>query len=207
MLLDTSAHQKRQHIASHSIGSVADTIIAGTKRPLWMDGFAQVCVLYSIYADFRSIVFFQVTKQVSRPKTGCIYMIASRSSSKSAASKSHLQKSKAISYLTPMSGTHASSGEQIQSVSPVLSLLILVLYSIPDEYSGEVPLAFIALSDEAVQRVQADPGEERKIKAGVAKHVADAKIAYKHLVGGVQVVDVIPKNPRRVSWFGRRVLV
>jgi 4-coumarate--CoA ligase len=44
--------------------------------------------------------------------------------------------------------------------------------------------------------VKADQAEEDKIKASVAKYVADTKVAYKHLVGGVHFVDEIPKNPR-----------
>ena len=58
-----------------------------------------------------------------------------------------------------------------------------------------------------------DPAEVARIKASIAKvslsprpntrpptdmssqHVADAKVQYKHLAGGVEFIDVIPKNP------------
>ncbi|GBE87735.1 Acyl-CoA ligase easD [Sparassis crispa] len=66
---------------------------------------------------------------------------------------------------------------------------------IPDEYRGEIPLAFVALSAGAAERVKKNPALAREIKASLVKYVADAKIDYKHLAGGVEFVDVIPKNP------------
>jgi hypothetical protein len=57
-------------------------------------------------------------------------------------------------------------------------------------------MAFVVLSAPAVARVQADPAEAARIKAALVRHVADVKIAYKHLAGGVQFVNDIPKNPR-----------
>jgi 4-coumarate--CoA ligase len=59
-------------------------------------------------------------------------------------------------------------------------------------------MAFVVLSAPAVACVQADPAEAARIKAALVRHVADVKIAYKHLAGGVQFVDDIPKNPRCV---------
>lgn len=66
---------------------------------------------------------------------------------------------------------------------------------IPDDFSGELPLAFVALSDAALQRVKTEPAEAERIKAALIKHVADAKVEYKRLAGGVEFIDVIPKNP------------
>ncbi|KAF7346115.1 Phenylacetyl-CoA ligase [Mycena sanguinolenta] len=66
---------------------------------------------------------------------------------------------------------------------------------IPDEYSGEVPLAFVVLSADAAARVKADPSVLKGIKASILKHVADNKVAYKHLAGGVEFVESIPKTP------------
>ena len=40
---------------------------------------------------------------------------------------------------------------------------------IPDEYSGEVPLAFVTLSQDAQTRVRRDPSEADKIKASIMK--------------------------------------
>lgn len=40
---------------------------------------------------------------------------------------------------------------------------------IPDEYSGEVPLAFVALSDTALERVKRDPSEAARIKEALKK--------------------------------------
>ncbi|KAJ7897114.1 phenylacetyl-CoA ligase, partial [Mycena olivaceomarginata] len=66
---------------------------------------------------------------------------------------------------------------------------------IQDEYNGEVPLAFIVLRGDAQKRVSTNPREGEKLKAELKKHVADAKIAYKRLAGGVVFIDAIPKNP------------
>ncbi|KZT30745.1 amp dependent CoA ligase [Neolentinus lepideus HHB14362 ss-1] len=66
---------------------------------------------------------------------------------------------------------------------------------IPDDYSGEVPLAFVVPHVRAMERVKDDPSEAERIKASIAKHVADRKVNYKHLSGGVEFIDSIPKNP------------
>ncbi|KAH9915887.1 amp dependent CoA ligase [Fomitopsis serialis] len=65
----------------------------------------------------------------------------------------------------------------------------------PDEYSGEVPYAFIVPSPDAHERIKKDPAEGDKIKAAVIKHVADNKVHFKRLTGGVEFIDVIPRNP------------
>lgn len=66
---------------------------------------------------------------------------------------------------------------------------------VPDDYSGEVPLAFVVLSKEAVQMVEKDPKQAESVKALICKHVSDTKVRYKWLDGGVEFVDIIPKNP------------
>ncbi|OCH94572.1 amp dependent CoA ligase [Obba rivulosa] len=65
---------------------------------------------------------------------------------------------------------------------------------IPDEYSGELPYAFVVLSGDAQQRVKKYPAEAVKIKEALCKRVSDTKIAYKHLAG-VEFIEAIPKNP------------
>lgn len=66
---------------------------------------------------------------------------------------------------------------------------------ISDSYSGELPMAFVVLHPNAVKRIALDPAEVERVKASITKHVADNKVAYKHLAGGVEFVDIIPKNP------------
>ncbi|KAG2153049.1 uncharacterized protein EDB93DRAFT_239065 [Suillus bovinus] len=66
---------------------------------------------------------------------------------------------------------------------------------IPDSYSGELPMAFVVLHPNAVKRIALDSAEVGRVKASITKHVADNKIAYKHLAGGVEFLDAIPKNP------------
>ncbi|KAJ6509017.1 amp dependent CoA ligase [Mycena sanguinolenta] len=63
---------------------------------------------------------------------------------------------------------------------------------IPDDYSGEVPRAYVVLTEVAASKAKLDP---EPIKASIAKLVADNKIKYKHLAGGVMFVPLIPKNP------------
>ncbi|KAI6030702.1 hypothetical protein F5J12DRAFT_954393 [Pisolithus orientalis] len=64
---------------------------------------------------------------------------------------------------------------------------------IPDEYSGELPVAFVVLRQEAGKRAQ-DSSAAHEIKSSIAKHVSDHKAAYKRLAR-VEFVDSIPKNP------------
>ncbi|EJD03679.1 acetyl-CoA synthetase-like protein [Fomitiporia mediterranea MF3/22] len=66
---------------------------------------------------------------------------------------------------------------------------------IPDDYSGEVPLAFVMLDARAAQRARRSNAEAEKIKKSIMKHVSDSKVPYKWLKGGVEFIDVIPKNP------------
>ncbi|KAH9044383.1 amp dependent CoA ligase [Lactarius pseudohatsudake] len=66
---------------------------------------------------------------------------------------------------------------------------------VPDDFSGEVPLAFVVLSVEAAKKASGSEAAATKIKASIAKHVADHKVAYKKLAGGVEFIDTIPKNP------------
>ncbi|EIW53371.1 amp dependent CoA ligase [Trametes versicolor FP-101664 SS1] len=65
---------------------------------------------------------------------------------------------------------------------------------IPDEYSGELPLAFIVPSADAQARMDAGPRGQDDVRKAILKHVADHKTSYKHLVG-LEFIDVIPKNP------------
>ncbi|KAG1739568.1 hypothetical protein EDB19DRAFT_1635717 [Suillus lakei] len=66
---------------------------------------------------------------------------------------------------------------------------------IQDEYSGELPLAFVVLRPEAAKRVEESLPAADEVKASIMKHVADNKVGYKKLAGGVEFIDVIPKNP------------
>ncbi|KAM6498476.1 amp dependent CoA ligase [Amanita muscaria] len=67
--------------------------------------------------------------------------------------------------------------------------------SILDEYSGELPLAYIVPSPSIAARVTGDPAESRKFKEALIKYVAETKTHYKRLAGGVELIDAIPKNP------------
>ncbi|GJE94284.1 amp dependent CoA ligase [Phanerochaete sordida] len=66
---------------------------------------------------------------------------------------------------------------------------------VPDEYSGELPLAFIVPSHDANERMKESSSEAEKVKRAIMKHVEDHKVYYKRLAGGVYFVDSIPKNP------------
>ncbi|OCH89308.1 acetyl-CoA synthetase-like protein, partial [Obba rivulosa] len=61
---------------------------------------------------------------------------------------------------------------------------------VTDDYSGELPLAFVVLDPNADERIKSNPAEAEKIK-----YVADAKVQYKHLAGGVEFIEAIPKSP------------
>ncbi|KAI0363875.1 acetyl-CoA synthetase-like protein [Pilatotrama ljubarskyi] len=64
----------------------------------------------------------------------------------------------------------------------------------PDEYSGELPFAFVALKDGVRARVAKDAKEEQRVCEAIIKYVADNKTQYKWLAG-VQFIDAIPKIP------------
>lgn len=66
---------------------------------------------------------------------------------------------------------------------------------VTDEYSGELPLAFVALQPKASRRAKISPREADALKHSIKKHVSDHKIKYKWLDGGVVFIDAIPKNP------------
>ncbi|EJF61698.1 amp dependent CoA ligase [Dichomitus squalens] len=64
----------------------------------------------------------------------------------------------------------------------------------PDDYSGELPFAFVALHERVRAQVAADPREAERVRQSILKHVADHKTQYKWLAG-VEFIDVVPKNP------------
>ncbi|TFK39014.1 phenylacetyl-CoA ligase [Crucibulum laeve] len=67
---------------------------------------------------------------------------------------------------------------------------------IPDDYSGEIPVAFVVLTATAAEEVTSDPQASEAIKDSIVKkHVADHKVHYKHLAGGVEFVTAIPTSP------------
>jgi len=66
---------------------------------------------------------------------------------------------------------------------------------LPDEYNGEVPMAYVVLRPEVDDRVRRDPAEATRVKVEIIKHTAENKVAYKRLAGGVEFTDAIPKNP------------
>jgi len=65
---------------------------------------------------------------------------------------------------------------------------------IPDDYSGELPLAFIVPAPSVLKELNGDKAMVRQLKERVARHVSEAKIQYKWLTGGVEIVDAIPRT-------------
>ncbi|EUC61072.1 acetyl-CoA synthetase-like protein [Rhizoctonia solani AG-3 Rhs1AP] len=61
----------------------------------------------------------------------------------------------------------------------------------PDEFSGELPLAFVVLSEKGKKSGR----NEFELKSEIVRFVSDKKIKYKWLEGGVVFIDGIPKNP------------
>lgn len=64
-----------------------------------------------------------------------------------------------------------------------------------DEYSGDLPRAYIVLEPSIAQKVADSAAEKERVTLAIAKHVSDHKVRYKWLEGGVEFVDAIPKNP------------
>ncbi|EIM79653.1 acetyl-CoA synthetase-like protein [Stereum hirsutum FP-91666 SS1] len=67
---------------------------------------------------------------------------------------------------------------------------------IPDDYAGEVPLAFIALRPATAANIAADQSgaAEKAVRKSIFKHVSQAKSSYKWLTGGIVFVEAIPKS-------------
>ena len=65
---------------------------------------------------------------------------------------------------------------------------------VPDEYSGELPRAYIVPHASIAEKIRSDPEEAERIKAELVQHVSDAKTRHKWLAGGVEFVDKIPKT-------------
>ncbi|PIL27096.1 transporter [Ganoderma sinense ZZ0214-1] len=63
----------------------------------------------------------------------------------------------------------------------------------PDDFSGELPFAFVVLHDNVRQRVSKSPVDEERLRQDILKHVSDHKTQYKWLAG-VEFVDAVPKN-------------
>ena len=60
---------------------------------------------------------------------------------------------------------------------------------------GEVPMAFVVLKADTAERVGRDFKAAQDVKRSIVKHVADNKVAYKHLAGGVEFLPSIPVSP------------
>ncbi|OSX61497.1 hypothetical protein POSPLADRAFT_1046843 [Postia placenta MAD-698-R-SB12] len=65
---------------------------------------------------------------------------------------------------------------------------------LPDEFAGELPLAFVALQPDIAAAVRRDPSAAANIRTSIAQHVSEAKAPYKWLAGGIEFVEAIPKN-------------
>lgn len=65
---------------------------------------------------------------------------------------------------------------------------------LPDEFAGELPLAFVALQPDIAAAVRRDPSAAENIRTSIAQHVSEAKAPYKWLAGGIEFVEAIPKN-------------
>ncbi|XP_006454976.1 putative acyl-CoA synthetase [Agaricus bisporus var. bisporus H97] len=66
---------------------------------------------------------------------------------------------------------------------------------IKDDYSGELPFAYVVLRPTSAERIKGNPAAAQELKKLIFKHVADSKVRYKWLTGGIEFLDAIPKNP------------
>ncbi|KAF8146903.1 acetyl-CoA synthetase-like protein [Mycena galopus ATCC 62051] len=65
---------------------------------------------------------------------------------------------------------------------------------VPDEFSGELPKAFVVLTQDARSRVGADAQQRANVEAALVQYIAEHKVTYKHLGGGIEICDAIPKT-------------
>nr|GAT57810.1 predicted protein [Mycena chlorophos] len=68
---------------------------------------------------------------------------------------------------------------------------------VPDEFSGQLPKAYVVLSAAALERIASSTNsdeEREKIKAALVKDIVENKAKYKALAGGVEFIEAIPRN-------------
>ncbi|KAI0316401.1 hypothetical protein OF83DRAFT_1084304 [Amylostereum chailletii] len=77
-------------------------------------------------------------------------------------------------------------------VAPRRSVADACVVGLLDDYSEEAPRPFKL---EAAACVRVENREGKRLMAEIVKFVADDKVVYKRLAGGVEFVDEIPKTP------------
>lgn len=65
---------------------------------------------------------------------------------------------------------------------------------IADDYSGELPVAYVVLTAEAAQSLCRNAVLADYFSESISKYVEDRKASYKHLTGGIRFIDSIPRN-------------
>jgi len=60
---------------------------------------------------------------------------------------------------------------------------------------GEKPKAYVVLSSAAQAEIGNDADKQRKKQESIFNYMKERTIRYKHLSGGVEFIDAIPKNP------------
>ncbi|KAJ7489366.1 acetyl-CoA synthetase-like protein [Mycena latifolia] len=74
------------------------------------------------------------------------------------------------------------------------SVVDAAVVGVPDEYSGELPMAFVVLKPEHAAQIDTNPQFASTLRANIFKHVANVKSKHKWLTGGIQFTDAIPRN-------------
>ncbi|KAJ6551396.1 hypothetical protein B0H19DRAFT_1157473 [Mycena capillaripes] len=67
------------------------------------------------------------------------------------------------------------------------SIVDAAVVGVPDDYSGELPLAFIVLQPTLAAAVDTDTALAEQLRASIFKHVADVKSKHKWLTGGIRL--------------------
>ncbi|KAF7371122.1 Phenylacetyl-CoA ligase [Mycena sanguinolenta] len=70
----------------------------------------------------------------------------------------------------------------------------VAVIGLPDDFAGELPLAFIVLKPQPASEVKSDAQAQKRIRESLFKHVSTSKSSYKWLTGGIQFVESIPKS-------------
>ncbi|KAJ4466291.1 phenylacetyl-CoA ligase [Lentinula aciculospora] len=65
---------------------------------------------------------------------------------------------------------------------------------VPDEYTGQLPRAYVVLQPEQASAIKHDPRCAEEIRTRIFEHVSTALAKHKWLKGGIVFVDAIPKS-------------
>jgi len=99
-----------------------------------------------------------------------------------------------IKELIKVKGLQVSPAELEGRLLEHPSVVDAAVVAVRDEYSGELPAAFIVLRPATALAVHRDPAFGDQLRSDIFKHVALVKSKHKWLSGGIHFIEAIPRT-------------